>query len=310
MVQTMKVPNILLVNDLLKPIKDSVVVIDNSCIQVELASSDIVEKSIFSYVVSLFEILQTEILTIILDAFPEKIKKTEFQIKKDDLSTDIFQIKKGKIEQYIQDLSYNNINEYMKTFFETLSIKPINNNETELIVEIKETRNLLLHNNLKVNSTYQRKAGTHKREAKYGGYLPLPKEYILTSINTIKTAILHIEQELKTKYAKYNKHYVLKNLWEYLFKSPILKYDDYWQNDSGSVTFKKNVREFKKLVRHSFSSSEVLLLFLWMNHFNSFFCDKCFEPRFLNTYSLDVNSRNKYMYLNSIIINYPDLFKT
>ena len=77
MVNAMKVPNILLLNNLLKPINDNLVIIEKSRKQVDLASSEIVEKSIFSYVVSLFEILQTEILTIILDAFPEKMKKSE-----------------------------------------------------------------------------------------------------------------------------------------------------------------------------------------------------------------------------------------
>ena len=310
MVNAMKVPNILLLTDLLKPINDVFVIIEKSHKQLNLASSEIVEKSIFSYVVSLFEILQTEILTIFLDAFPEKIKKSEFQINKDELSNDLFQIKKEAIEKYIQNLSYNTIYEYMKMFFELLSIKSINNEATDKFVEIKETRNLLLHNNLKMNSTYQRKAGAKKREAEYDEYLSLRKDYILKSIDTIKTVISHIECELKTKYAKYDKHYVLKSLWEYLFKSPILKYDDFWQNDSGFFTFKKSVREFKKLIRDSFSSSETLLLFLWINHFNASLCDRCFEPRFLNTFSLDVNTRNKYMYLNGIIINYPDLFKT
>lgn len=310
MVTTMKVPNILLLNDLLKPISDVLLIIEESHKQVDLASSEIVEKSIFSYVVSLFEIIQTDILTNILDAFPEKMEKSKFKLNKDELSNDLFQIKKEIIEKYIQSLSYKTIHEYIKTFFELLSIKSIINDVTDQLVEIKETRNLLLHNNLKINITYQRKAGAKKREADYNGYLPLDKDYIFESIDIIKTVIFHIERELKTNYAKYDKRFVLKGLWEYLFKSPILKYDDFWQNDSGFLTFKKSVREIKKQIRHSFSSSETLLLFLWINHFNSSLCDRCFEPRLLNTFSLGVNTRNKYMYLNSIIINYPDLFKT
>ncbi len=304
----MKVPNIFLMDNLLETINNFLVNLDDSCKQVEFVSSVIVERSIFSYVVSLFEILQTEILTIILDGFPEKIPKDAFHINKEEFLNDLFQIKKEVIENYVQSISYSTISEYMKTFFEILTISPINNDETELLVEIKETRNLLLHNNLKMNSTYQRKAGVKKRDAKSNGYLPLPKPYILTSIDTIKGAILHIERELRTKYVQYNKHYILKSLWKYLFESPILGYDDYWQKDSGFVIFKKSVREFKRLIRYSFSSSEVLLLFLWINHFNSSLCDKCFEPRFLNTYSLDAKTRNKYMYLNGIIINYPYLF--
>jgi hypothetical protein len=307
----MKVPNIFLLNNLLETINDFLARIDKSYEEVQHTSSEIVEKSIFSYVVSLFEILQTEILTIILDGFPDKIPKDEFKINKEEFSNDLFQIKKEVIENYVQNISYKTISDYMKIFFEILSINPIDNDETELLVEIKETRNLLLHYNLKMNNAYQRKAGSKKRQASSNsnGYLPLDKSYILPSIDTIKSAILHDERELKKKYAKYNKHYVLKNLWEYLFESPILKYDDYWQKkDSGFVSFKKSVREFKQLIRDSFPSSEVLLLFLWINHFSSSLCDKCFEPRFINTYSLDTNTRNKYLYLNSIIINYPYLF--
>ena len=149
MVTTMKVPNILLLNDLLKPISDVLLIIEESHKQVDLASSEIVEKSIFSYVVSLFEIIQTDILTNILDAFPEKMEKSKFKLNKDELSNDLFQIKKEIIEKYIQSLSYKTIHEYIKTFFELLSIKSIINDVTDQLVEIKETRNLLLHNNLK-----------------------------------------------------------------------------------------------------------------------------------------------------------------
>ncbi len=305
----MKTPIILLLSDLLKPVKISLDFIGKSREEVDKARSSIVERSIFSYVVSLFEILLTDILSIILDAFPEKIKKSEFRIDKNNLSSDIYQIKKETIDNYIQSLAYVTMQDYMNTFFDALSIQPLAGNYIELLVEMKETRNLLLHNNLKMNSTYQRKAGAIQRKAEYNGYLPLPRKYILESIDILVLSIQHIKQELEIKYKKYNQVYVLKSIWEHLFSSSILMFDDYWQDTSNSLKFKKTVRQFKSLIKHNYASSEVVLLFVWINHFNPYLCDKCFAPSYVNTYTLDANYRNKYMYLNGIIVNYPDLFK-
>jgi len=50
-------------------------------------------------------------------------------------------------------------------YFEVLSIKSIPNEDDliYMIVEVKETRNLLLHNDLIVNRVYLEKAGKFKR---------------------------------------------------------------------------------------------------------------------------------------------------
>jgi hypothetical protein len=306
----MKPPNILLLNELLKPIHDVLPVIEDSIKEIESRSSTIVDKSIFSYVASLFEIIQNEILTTYFKSFPEKIKKKEFKVAKDSLFGDITRLREDEIERFIIALSYQNLSDFMRDFFDCLSIPSLDQEQIDLLIEIKETRNLLLHNNLKINNVYLFKAGSKTRKPNYGDSLPLDRQYILDSIDTIKGAIIYIENNLEDKYAKYDKAYALKSIWNHIFNSPVLNFDDYWDYDGTFFTFKKTVRQVKNLIRYSFSGTETTLLFIWLNHFNSILCDKCFDPRLVNTYHLGQNGRYKYLYLTNIIIEKPDVFKT
>lgn len=304
-------PRILLFVDLTKPIKNILVNIEESRSQLKDNSSEIIDKSIFSYIFSMFETMLSEMLTMFLDAFPEKIDKQEFKVNKSDIefiNTILF--KRNKIEQYVKDLSYKNSKEYLDAFFDILSIDPINEEDTNKLIEVKETRNLLLHNNLKVNNTYSAKAGPCRREADHSGFLPLDKKYVLDSFDLIEKQVNYIKQETTEKYSKYDKFHVLREIWNFIFDSPLLKFEDFWGDSKTGIILKKEKKELKSKIEDCFSSSEVIFLFLWLTHFNSYLCDEIFKPRFINTFLLDGDHRRKYLYLNNIILNYPDLFKT
>lgn len=309
--QRPSIPNFLLFSDLLVPIDNAMRLIKEAKEEVENASSAVIQKSLFSYIVSLHEIIQSDLLTIILNAFPQKLSSKSLSFEKEDLLYDINQVKKRIIEEHIRNLAYKNINDYMEEFFKILSIPPMDNDDLKnSLIEIKETRNLLLHNNLKMNSTYKAKAGLCKRREDRSGYLPLPKTYIISSITVIVSFIDYVKKALTKKYSNYDKYFVLETIWNYLFQSPVLQFNDLWEKSSWGVSFKGTPRKLKANVKSSYSSSENTLLFLWFSHFNRTLCNKVFTADYANTFNLhDDFVKERYLFLTQTIINYPDIFK-
>ncbi len=67
------------------------------------------------------------------------------------------------------------------------------------------------------------------------------------------------------KYGHYTTSAVLKSLWEYLFQSPVMRFEDYWETEDslGLVRYKRPDGDERQL-----SSSERMFLQVWLNHFN------------------------------------------
>jgi hypothetical protein len=196
-------------------------------------NSVIVVQGLFVLTMSRFEVMITDILLYYLKWMPNKLEIREAKFSKDELlNEELIQL---QIEKSINSLSYKKIDEVLEEFFTILSI---DFNYKELIldnlIEMKETRNLLLHNNLLVNRVYLEKAGKLKRSTDLGGKLKLDRAYLINAITLLDDFICKIEDRIKVKYAKYTKIAALRRLWDYLFTSPIMKFDNYWIIDEVS----------------------------------------------------------------------------
>ena len=81
--------------------------------------------------------------------------------------------------------------------------------------------------------------------------------------------LLEFEAQLKmrltAKYKEYTKINANKRLWRFLFKTPVMPYDDFWQYDE---KFDHIYALKKGKYEGSLSNSETLLLSLWRAHFN------------------------------------------
>jgi len=71
-----------------------------------------------------------------------------------------------------------------------LSDSDYSNISMDDLIEIKETRNLLLHNNLVVNNLYLQKAGKNKRADGKGVKLKVDQEYIIQSVSTLYQLVI------------------------------------------------------------------------------------------------------------------------
>lgn len=226
--------------------------------------SEIVVHGLFILIMSRFEVMITDILLYYLKWMPNKLDFREAKFSKNELLND--ELVQLQIEKSINSLSYKRIDEVLEEFFTILSIDfTYKDLFLDRLIEMKETRNLLLHNNLVVNRVYLEKAGKLKRTTYLSSKLNLDKAYLINAINLLDDFISRIEDGIKVKYSNYTKIAALRRLWEYLFKSPILKFDDYWIIDEVS----DSVMALKKCeYEDGLSSSERMFLGMWRAHFN------------------------------------------
>lgn len=304
----MSQPPLFTLAPVIKKIEESESILRNIYDKVKSGQDVIIEKGLFSYAVAQIEILISDILHVQLSSFPDKLQIKECKVPKEDMLNSNEDIVDTIVSKQIQSLAYKSLREYMDSMYKYISIKPTLEDEIDTLQEIKATRNLLLHNNLKINSAYKENAGPKERSERYNKILPLDKEYILESIECIQRIIGDIKRKYKHKYRKYTRIYVLQELWKYVFRSPILKFEDVWIINNDSLVFKQTERAFRARLKNSYSSTECLFLHLWISHFSTSKAMKCFRNIPINTYRLDRTMARKYLFLQKAILNNKELF--
>lgn len=306
----MSKPHLVLFRDLIKPVCEAKVRLSEIETQLQTPTTPIVQQSLFAFAFATFEIMTNDVLKYLLLKFPPKITSKEFKVAKDFVirATDVNDLIELEVDKVVQDIAYKNLKEYMQEFCSLTGINNIDNSVLEQLIERKATRNLLLHNNLVVNQRYNETAGRLRRTPEFGREkLSLDLSYINETIEFLKTTINTIEQGLTDKYSHYTKVKALKSLWEYLFESPVMLFDDYWEYTDDSIRrFKYS--EQKDIIKNCLSGSERTVLALWLTHFNSTLHDIFVADDFL-TYTLDEKRKQDLLYLLSAITNDPEMFK-
>jgi hypothetical protein len=126
--------------------------------------------------ISAVETMLTDTYVYYLRSFPEAFDFKDARFTKDDilaanLALDLIeqQVEKNAISQ-----AYESFPELLRTFMKTIGIAatPLDPDLIDRIVEVKETRNLLLHSNLLVNRRYVARAGRFRRTDREGDSLP------------------------------------------------------------------------------------------------------------------------------------------
>ncbi|WP_094603392.1 hypothetical protein SPSIL_014280 [Sporomusa silvacetica DSM 10669] len=284
-------PILLTLKDLLKPISLAKKNINETQKNDQL--SEFVIQGVFVLLVSRFEIMITDILLYYLKWMPNKLEFKEAKFSKDELLSEI--LINLQIEKSVNSLSYKNLREVLDFFFHTLSINVSDKEKyIDKLIEIKETRNLLLHNNLIVNRNYIEKAGILKRSDRLEDKLKLDKQYLIEAKMILESLIFDIEKSLIEKYSNYSKIVALKSLWNYLFTSPIMNFEDYWIIDEASDSIIA-LKRYK--YEDGLSGSERLFLGMWRAHFNG---DGDYLKKF-NMRSFDGKRKEQMLYFLSVV---------
>jgi hypothetical protein len=255
-------PNLMVVKRLTHPIDISLNRLKEISSHVPDAKAEVIVHGLFVMAVASMEVMLADVLHYFLSSFPQKLPANEFKFDKDTFFENYFALEGKAVDTHINGLSYKSFEDFFNKMLEYLSLYWPDFQQTfgDDIKEIKATRNLLLHNNLVMNDQYTDTAGVKKRER-----VVVDKPYLQGALNIL----LGFEEELKAKlfekYREYTKINANKRLWSFLFDSPVMPYDDFWQYDekTDQIAASKQGR-----YENNLSHSEALILSLWRAHFS------------------------------------------
>ncbi len=235
--------------------------------ELETELSDNTLKGLFVLGVSHLEVLLSDLLKRITLLHPdslgilygknEKTEKIKYEVSIDNLV--VGNITSNIIEKKIDKLCFDNIEAIIRKLTEVLKFDSKIN--IDKVVEIKETRNLLLHNNLVVNDFYLNKTKSIKRSEEKGKQLPLDKVYVKDSIEFIIEIVEKIRNTVNNRYSEYTILELIKRLWDFTFSGsgiPTL-IEDFW-----TLNYEKDIIDGPvKPPKEYFASSEKFFYEIW-----------------------------------------------
>ncbi|ROR29203.1 hypothetical protein EDD66_103138 [Mobilisporobacter senegalensis] len=208
-------------------------------------------------------------------------------------------------EKYVINAAYKSLDEYLKIFCELLGVENIDKITADNLIEKKASRNLLTHNNMKVNSKYIKSAGKNRRSDKVGTVLIINISYLEDTINTIIEVLNKILVNITTKYKAYTRKKLLIDVWNFLFDSPMLKFDDYWTIDSKTSYISFNSEKAESYISN-LSSYETTMLSIWMQQFSQTLASDFLEPRRTRMW---ISMEDEVAFFATVVKKYPNLFQ-
>lgn len=88
-----------------------------------------------------------------------------------------------------------------------------------------------------------------------------------THINQFIGILGQIKKQIDFKYHKYTKEHLVRELWGYVFSSPLLSFDSIWEFDNDGTLKIRDVNIVQKQIS-GISSSEHLLLSVFLQQYN------------------------------------------
>lgn len=175
-------------------------------------------NGLFLMLVSYIESMKKEVLTYYLKHQPEKLPASSIEVDKSVLvEYEDFYLLEHIISEHIEKMPYWRLS---KLFFEVLGIKKPDNDKS--IQNIKQRRNDLIHNNLKVD--FKRK------EVRQDSVDP---KFLSECIAEYITYLDSLKSEISKVYCKCSKLNSIRNLWFYTFKTPLCGvFESYWYIDN------------------------------------------------------------------------------
>ncbi len=271
----------------------------NSYAEILMRTDEKYIEPIFVYSYSIFESTITEILRYYFNAFPEKIDKNINIGKEELLSTSMtHDILLSYVEEYIRKYSSKALSEYLHFFEKTLDIKI--SLDLLLVDKISNQRNIIMHDSFKRDllSLYI-----------YNEKLPCSNRAVLQSYVRFLNELLDIiSDKICSKYAAYTKERLVRCVWNSVFSSPILRFDDIWNFDTNGALSIRNFEAIKEKVK-DISRTERLFLAIIFQQFNNNINEELFSFRELPPFvSLDNESKNKLIKLIDFFKYYPLFF--
>lgn len=304
--------NFLLWNVVEKKSMESIKELTLTMQQLQKSENSIVIKSLFVYGISTFENVMTDILREFCKAFPEKIPSKEILLSKEQILNDTEVIVEIFLDNSINKLTYGSLEKYISEFTKLLAIDMIP--DVSKLIEIKETRNLIMHNNLIVNSIYLTKCKNdcvRATEKDINKKLPFDKEYAYKSLKLCVDVLNeNILVKLKDKYGSFTKIKAMEEIWNELFNSPILKFNEYWEYDNNGNLLGFINKDIETYFYNGYSTTEKMLMGkIMMHYWGSLQNIERINIDLFNTDRMYGDRKVKFLYLQDILFRYPQLFE-
>lgn len=225
----------------------------------------IILEGLFALGVSSFENSIIDTLRILLTNIPDKLDIKSEPISKEQLING--NPLKQAIENKVNAISYKNLVDIISYFTKTTGINEqiVSEDELNSLLEIKATRNLLIHNNLIENSFYIETAGPNRRQPNgMNRRLKIDQDYLFESLVTMRTVLEKFQTELSEKYADYTRISAIKKLFAYIFQTPIMVFDNEFEVDVQNDVISNLKPETSR--KNGLSSSERLYYDIWVAH--------------------------------------------
>lgn len=233
----------------------------------------IINQGLFLMAYSTFEDALRKIIRIVLLCFPEKLDVKSCTITKQQvceiadkghsiiIDNEIYQLFRNGVKEQIAYILKIISNKRERDFDENL--KAIINN----CREISLIRNALIHNAGK--STEQMLINNDFFNVVNRDSIHIEKKHIENIFNELRALVSYISNEIANTYQEYNKLPRVERVrlaWERCFKSPIMKFHDYWDID-----FDKDVLKgvLYPEIEAGISSSESVLLSIWRHQYDN-----------------------------------------
>lgn len=256
-------------------------------------SDEVILQGLLVLAIASFENALADTMRIILRRMPIKLNAKLSGVTKEDL-VEGRAIEKA-VEVMVRAISYGNILDMLASFEEITGAETSSISEPAInsLLESKATRNLLLHNNLMVNSDYIDTAGPLKRSLNIGTTLEVNQQYLFETIANLRGIMRFILQQLGDKYVAYTRVNAIRNLWDFVLPTPVANFENEWIIDADSDMIVRYRHENSN--RRSFSHSEEFIFNLWLCHFEGF----ALRNFVGNFYNLSDDTRERVAFLMS-----------
>lgn len=264
-------------------------------------------EAYFIFAFALFESALCEAMRHMLSAFPEKINsEKQFTLSSDVLYKNMFSpqmILSSLIDSEIKKISKGSAHAVIAEAERICAIQALH--ERNRLEEISHFRNLLTHANTPSKGEYL--LGLQS-ESKNHFTLELAKRDIAYLIDVLESFAL----EIANKYRKYTVVRLLQDLWNTLFNSPLLRFEDCVLIRAGATgnTEKKIVGfhfDYIEKISNSISSGEKFLLSMVLQQYSVSLNDQYYKFRDIPMLVTMGDKRNLYMFLHVMTV-YPYLF--
>ena len=204
-------------------------------------------------------------LRYFFSARPSAIPAGPFEIEpRELLANSSRDVLLARAEKKLRTVSFKPFAQQLQFLARVLDITVPRGDDVDAFLEFKETRNLIVHTGLRATPEYLAKSGRYARATKPGSRLGVSVQYVNQQIMSCGAILDTLRVSIYKTYQANTRIAAIRRLWEWMFHSPVMKFDDLWVVDE----LKDEVIGYNS-PGSRISHGEEVLLSLWLVSCNS-----------------------------------------